>query len=138
MRVQGTPDFITPEQVKCVAVDSRTDIYSFGASLYWCLTGQKVPTYFNADRAKKDVVKKQTFPTPRDLRPEVSQEVSDLIMQCVRYNPDFRPADMVTVLTTLEALLRPRESGPQANELSDPARDKHKPRVVKDWGLEGA
>ena len=30
-RVQGTPDFIAPEQVKCQAVDEKTDIYSFRA-----------------------------------------------------------------------------------------------------------
>ena len=135
-RIQGTADFISPEQVKCVAVDPRTDVYGLGASLYASITGQRVPTYFNADRAKKEIVKKQTFPSPRDLRPDVPQAVSDLVMQCVRYNPDFRPADMVTVLKTLEGLI----AAPPAPPAVDPATSqvepkKPTPRVVKDWGI---
>jgi serine/threonine-protein kinase len=38
-RIQGTPDYIAPEQVKCAEVTPQTDIYNFGATLYWTLTG---------------------------------------------------------------------------------------------------
>ena len=68
-RVQGTPDFIAPEQYKCVAVDEKTDVYCFGASLYWALTGAKVPTYYTVDRNERDIIKMQKFPSPRDLKP---------------------------------------------------------------------
>lgn len=138
-RVQGTPDFITPEQVKCVAVNCQTDIYSLGASLYWCLTSQKVPTYFNADKVKREMVKLQKFPSPRALRADVPQEVSDLIMHCLSYNPDHRPADMVMVLTKLEEFIRPPERGTSQSppdSATAPHHDRHKPRIVTDWGLE--
>ena len=36
-RIQGTPDYIAPEQVKCLPVSFRTDIYNFGATMYWAL-----------------------------------------------------------------------------------------------------
>ena len=42
-RIQGTPDFIAPEQVRRLPLDARTDIYNFGASLYWGLSGQAIP-----------------------------------------------------------------------------------------------
>jgi serine/threonine protein kinase len=39
-RVQGTPDFIAPEQVQRQVIDQRTDVYNLGASMYWVLTGK--------------------------------------------------------------------------------------------------
>lgn len=53
-RVQGTPDFMSPELAKLLPVSIQTDVYSFGASLYWALTGVKAPTLFTAGkRARK-------------------------------------------------------------------------------------
>jgi len=105
-RVQGTPDFITPEQVKLSTVDEKTDIYSLAASLYWTLTGKKVPTYFTVDKADRDIVKMQKFPSPRDLRPEIHPDLSEFIMHCLRYNPGARPDDMLIVLRELEDFAR--------------------------------
>src|SRR5438309_1276541 len=50
-RIQGTPDYIAPEQVKREAVTFRTDVFNFGATMYWTVTGQKIPTLFTL---KKD------------------------------------------------------------------------------------
>src|SRR5207253_76651 len=32
-RIQGTPDYIAPEQVKCIPVSVRTDVFNLGATL---------------------------------------------------------------------------------------------------------
>jgi hypothetical protein len=95
-----------------------------------------VPTYYNADKYKREAVKLQKFPSPIDLKPEIPQVISDLAMQCVRYNPDQRLADMVEVLTVLEASLRATAApaAPAAPE-EDPHPGRPKPRVVKDWGI---
>ena len=63
-RVQGTPDFIAPEQVRFNAVGVYTDVYNLGATLYWALTGQKVPTLLTVRRRERDVVREQKFPKP--------------------------------------------------------------------------
>src|SRR5688572_10217884 len=47
-RVQGTPDFIAPEQLKLRPVTIRTDMYNYGATLYWALTQKRMPTLFTA------------------------------------------------------------------------------------------
>ena len=100
-RVQGTPDFIAPEQVRLNAVGVYTDIYNLGATLYWALTGQKVPTLMTVRRRDRDVVREQTFPKPIELRPELPVALSDLVMGCVNVNPKLRPQTMNELLKGL-------------------------------------
>ena len=40
----GTPDYIAPEQVHRRQITPKTDIYNFGATMYWVLTQQHIPT----------------------------------------------------------------------------------------------
>ena len=40
-RIQGTPDYIAPEQVARRPVSVATDVFNLGASLYWALTGSE-------------------------------------------------------------------------------------------------
>ena len=43
-RIQGTPGFMAPEQAEVKPLNERTDVYNFGATMYWMLTGNEVPT----------------------------------------------------------------------------------------------
>jgi serine/threonine-protein kinase len=100
-RVQGTPDFIAPEQVKLRPVTMRTDVFNYGATLYWSLTGQKMPTLFTVDKKERDIVRELRFPSPRDLNPMVSENISDLVMECVHMDPVRRLAGMSVILERL-------------------------------------
>ena len=42
----GHARFHPPEQVRREPVTVQTDVYNFGATFYWCLTGRNVPTLF--------------------------------------------------------------------------------------------
>ncbi len=101
-RVQGTPDFIAPEQVKLRPVTMRTDVFNYGATLYWALTGQKMPTLFTVDKKERDIVKESKFATPRELNPMVSWNLSDLVMECVQMDPVRRLAGMSAILERLQ------------------------------------
>jgi serine/threonine-protein kinase len=100
-RVQGTPDFMAPEQMKLKPISERTDVYSLGASLYWALTGQRVPTLFTVKKSERSILVNQDFPTPRALNGNVPEALSRLVMECVRVQPVGRPADMAQVATRL-------------------------------------
>jgi serine/threonine-protein kinase len=103
-RIQGTPDFMSPEQVKCEPVTARTDIFNFGATLYWALTGKKLPTLFNIGKGENSFILDQTIPSPVEQNPAVPIPLSNLVMECVRTNPAKRPADMAELSRRLELM----------------------------------
>jgi serine/threonine-protein kinase len=102
-RIQGTADFISPEQVKLQPVMVQTDVYGFGANLYWALTGQSVPTLYTVSRSQRDIVKEMKFPAPMDLRPDVPKPLSDMVMSCLKMLPLRRPENMEQIVTVLRA-----------------------------------
>lgn len=93
-RIQGTPDFISPEQVKCRPVDPRTDVFSLGASLYWALAGRRLPTLFTIGRGDNSFLCDSVIPSPHALNPTVPEPLGNLVMECVRIRPEKRPASM--------------------------------------------
>lgn len=112
-RIQGTPDFISPEQVKCKAVTPQTDIFNLGATMYVCLAHEKMPTLFTAGRKENSIVSDDLIKSPAQLNPHVPEGLSNFVMECVRLNPAKRPADMGEVVQRLDlfqAMLEQREA----------------------------
>jgi serine/threonine protein kinase len=103
-RIQGTPDFMAPEQVRCEPLFPWTDVYGFGASLYWCLTGQKVPTLFTAGRGDNSFLVDAQIRSVRELNGAVPESLSNLVMECLRTREEKRPADMREVARRLEVV----------------------------------
>lgn len=103
-RIQGTPDYIAPEQVKRDAVTPRTDIFNYGATLYWALAGKKLPTLFTLSRGANSFLLDEAIETPRQANPTIPEPLSNLTMECVRSNPSKRPQDMATVRRRLEII----------------------------------
>jgi len=103
-RIQGTPDYISPEQVKCEPVTQRTDVFNLGATMYWGLTGQKIPTLFTIKRAENSFLVDSEIRTPAQANPRVPETLSNLVMDCVRTNPAKRPADIAEIARRLEVM----------------------------------
>lgn len=103
-RIQGTPDFIAPEQVEKRPVTVRTDIFNFGASLYWALSQHKIPTFITLRKSKREGLRDEHIAPPTKYNPSVPQALSDLVMECVRLDPIQRPRGMGEVVKKLEAI----------------------------------
>jgi serine/threonine-protein kinase len=103
-RIQGTPDYISPEQVKLLPVSVRTDIFNLGATMYWALSGQKLPTLFTIQKSKNALLVDQFIAKPHELNPTVPENLSNFVMECVRTNPQKRPSDMTSVINRLEII----------------------------------
>lgn len=104
-RIQGTPDYISPEQVKLQPVTIRTDVFNFGATFYWALTGRKLPTLFTLAKGDNSFLVDDVMATPEQIDASVPSALSNLVMDCVRTNPTKRPANMTEIIRRLEIML---------------------------------
>jgi len=102
-RIQGTPDFIAPEQVHRQPLNARTDVYNFGASLYWTVTGKPIPTIL-PKKGGYNLVSDNSVSPPEELNPEVPASLSNLVTHCIRINAGNRPSSMTEVVSRLNVI----------------------------------
>lgn len=103
-RIQGTPDYMAPEQVKCLPVTVKTDVFNLGATMYWALCGRKLPTLFTIKKSENSFLVDNQLATPKEINPLVPEPLSNLVMECVRTNPAKRPEDMHELTRRLEII----------------------------------
>lgn len=98
-RVQGTPDYIAPEQVRRMALDQRTDVFNLGATMYWLLTSENYPTAIRGTDARGGIklISADRPVAPNELNDKIPVSLSNLVMECCKDNPDERPSDMKQV-----------------------------------------
>ncbi len=101
-RIQGTPDYIAPEQVGRGPMTPLTDIFNLGATIYWCLTDRHVPTLIPKKKYSPTALELHELKAPHELNPRVPMPLSKLVMDCVQNHPRDRPRDMALVFTRLE------------------------------------
>jgi serine/threonine-protein kinase len=101
-RIQGTPDYISPEQVHRKPVSHKTDLYNLGSTIYWALTGKNNPTLYTVGRGEHSFLVADRIETPMDINPRVPLALSNLVMECIASKPDKRPASMEQVIHRLE------------------------------------
>jgi eukaryotic-like serine/threonine-protein kinase len=90
-QVMGTPDYISPEQVKGKRGDGRSDIYALGVMLYEMLTGQVPFRGPNAFAIMNDRLLNNPVP-PREVDPSVSPELQEIIYRALEREPRNRYA----------------------------------------------
>jgi serine/threonine-protein kinase len=86
----GTADYIAPEQAHdATVVDIRGDIYSLGCTFYYLLTGK--PPFAGTSLMQK-LLQHREAPVPkvRDLRPDVPDEVCEMIQKMMAKDPEDR------------------------------------------------
>jgi serine/threonine protein kinase len=108
-RIQGTPDYIAPEQVHRRPITEKTDIYNLGATMYWTLTRKNIPTALPKDNnslvSRIDDALMEKPIAPSELNSRIHPMLSELIMSCVEIDSARRPASMFAVADRLELIL---------------------------------
>src|SRR5215469_6911594 len=89
--VMGTPDYISPEQVKGKRGDGRSDIYAMGVMLYEMLTGKVPFSGSNAFATMNDRLLNNPVP-PREIDPEITPELQEIIYRAIERDPRNRYA----------------------------------------------
>jgi len=105
-RIQGTPDYMAPEQAKRRPIDERTDIYCLAATMYNLLTGKTASSGL-PDRPDVGMVVASTEDrAPRDpiqeLNSDVPPALAALLADCLAHRPADRPESMTRVIERLE------------------------------------
>lgn len=107
-RIQGTPDYIAPEQVHRRAITPKTDIYNLGATMYWTLTRRAIPTALASQDSlvgsREDHMIEKAIPAI-ELNPRIHPKLNELIMQCIEVDPEKRPESMHVVADRLNLIL---------------------------------
>jgi serine/threonine protein kinase len=101
--VMGTKSYMSPEQIRGEPLDSRADIYSYGASAYELTTYR--PPFRGAhpqDLLQKQIVEKPS--SPQIYNPELTDEFSNLVLKMLAKKREDRPETFHDVLKVLNVI----------------------------------
>ena len=98
----GTPEYMSPEQVKNEQGDQRSDVYSLGAMLYEMLTGAIPFDNDNrwlcmTDRVTGDPI------APRKINPALSPHAEEIVLHAMQRDPADRYPTVAAMKAELEA-----------------------------------
>jgi eukaryotic-like serine/threonine-protein kinase len=106
-RIQGTPDYIAPEQVHRRPITEKTDVYNLGATMYWALTRRFVPTALAKPDSLVGSLDDELMEKPKpttEWNSRVPEMFDKLIMECVEIEPARRPESMIAVAEKLNLI----------------------------------
>jgi len=90
----GSLAYMSPEQVKCEAIDARSDLYSVGVSLYEMVTGQK-PFRGDSNFSIMQAQMQQTPRPPIEVKTDLPESLNQVILMAMSKEPAkrFQSAD---------------------------------------------
>jgi TolB-like protein len=125
----GTPHYMSPEQASGESVDQRTDIYALGAILFEMVIGR--PPFEGESGLAVALKHKSELPRrPRELNPEVPENLDWLIIKCLAKKREDRYQSAEELLAELvrftegEAALSPEAPGKKPGTISPGERER--------------
>jgi serine/threonine protein kinase len=107
-RRTGTPDYAAPEQIKGRPGDARSDIYSLGMIFYEMIT-QELPFSGVAPLTALNLRINCDPAPPRELNPEISARLDQIVCRAMGRNPAKRPANARLISSVLDEVLQEGE-----------------------------
>jgi serine/threonine protein kinase/tetratricopeptide (TPR) repeat protein len=101
--ILGTPNYMSPEQVRSGPADNRSDIFAVGAVMYHLITGQRPFKGQTATEIMAAVMRDTPVPAVT-VNPECPPRLSSLIERCLAKDPGKRFQDVSEVRIQLEEI----------------------------------
>lgn len=101
--VVGTINYVSPEYILKGTIDKRSDIYAFGLLAFEIFTGQQP---FNQGSMFDLMTTRIKFdpPNPKEINPRIPDDLAQLILKCLKRDPDERYQSMEEILADLANL----------------------------------
>ncbi len=112
--VVGTPEYMSPEQVRGEEVGLASDVFSFGTILYRLLVGAS-PFAGDGVLATMNAVAAAAPPAPPPSRDRLRCALNDLAMRCLARDPEQRPRDARELVVELDRIADPTRHRPRAS-----------------------
>jgi serine/threonine protein kinase len=87
--LKGKFGYMSPEQVRGLPLDRRSDLFALGTILYECLTGEKL-FQGETDFSTLEKVRNVDIQPPTRLNPQIPAEIERVIMKSLARDPDDR------------------------------------------------
>jgi len=110
-QILGTPKYMSPEQIRGLAVDARSDIFSLGVVLYEMLTGLLPFDGATVGDVIASVLRNEPLPA-RELVPDLPVQVDQILDRALQKDPDDRYRTMRRFLYDLQGLPDVHEAAP--------------------------
>ena len=130
----GTVGYMSPEQVRGDAVDSRSDIFAFGCVLYEMVSGRRPFAGESFADAISAILKDE--PTPlADVRPRLPSSVSTVVHRCLEKDPQRRFQSTRDLAFALEMLSAPESSSGRADTGRESPVAPRNRRLLATWTM---
>ncbi|WNG36047.1 protein kinase [Archangium violaceum] len=102
--LKGKISYISPEAAAGRPLDARNDVFALGVVLFELLTGQ-LPFKRDHDAATLSAIVREPAPVPSQLKPNIPQDVSDLILRALVKDPARRTPSAAAMREEIEAVM---------------------------------
>jgi eukaryotic-like serine/threonine-protein kinase len=101
-KIQGTPSYMSPEQIRGAALDQRADVYSFGCMVHELVSGKPPFTGINTNELLTKHLKANP-PSLQTVSQNVTTEFAQLVRRSMAKEPKVRPSSMEGFLDEFRA-----------------------------------
>ena len=106
--LKGKFAYLSPEQVRGVPIDRRSDLFALGTVFFECLTGERL-FHSDSDFTTLERVRDADVPRPRDVCPDLPEEVERILLRILAKDPDDRYQHGREIYRELQEFLRTQE-----------------------------
>jgi len=132
--LKGKFGYMSPEQVRGLPLDRRSDIFAIGTMLYECLTGERL-FQGETDFSTLEKVRNVDIQNPRAINPAIPEAIERIIMKALAKDVDDRYQWCSEMLADLQAFLMSQEVVFTAKSLSSWLKDVFTGEIEKERAL---